>query len=439
MSNFALQLARRFDPRHLALALVGIIVSFAALDLVYKHALDSLVAFHLDDSDPAVQNSFPAVVAGLMLVGAGGLALAVATLRGVASPAWWRAGGVVLVLLGIEEALGLHTWADRHLNVDWSVAHLPFVAVAVVVWLQTARLMKGHRAAQLMFGAGVAGWALAAAFDATRTGRAEALAGWELVQMTAAGLLLLGMFTFARTRSLAAEPAPQSPRDATIAVARAAVGRVSIRSLLIGLALVGTAFGILGAIVYPGGGDLRAFDLNKEQTFPATFSGALLLAAGGLALLNGLVRSESAAGRRWWIVLALVFAFLGIAEIAALHEAVQDRVNVWGQAVLAPVVFVGVYAWWMVLKQLRSEPPAGILFGLGAAAWIVSQGIDAAFNEHWGWTVVPEELVEMVGSALFGLALLVALRRLLATPDATAPEPARAATPLPQPVPAGTR
>ena len=42
--------ARRFDPRHLLIALVAIIVSFAALDFVYNHALDSLVAFHLDDS-----------------------------------------------------------------------------------------------------------------------------------------------------------------------------------------------------------------------------------------------------------------------------------------------------------------------------------------------------------------------------------------------------
>ena len=118
-------------------------------------------------------------------------------------------------------------------------------------------------------------------------------------------------------------------------------------------------------------------------------------------------------------MLALVFAFLGLDEIAALHEAVQDRVHVWGQAVLAPVVFVGVYAWWATLQRLRSEPPAGMLFMLGAGAWIVSQLIDAALNEHWGWTIVPEELFEMAGSALFGLALLVALRRLVARRPAT--------------------
>ncbi|MGH2978258.1 MAG: hypothetical protein ACRDLQ_01300, partial [Solirubrobacterales bacterium] len=252
------------------------------------------------------------------------------------------------------------------------------------------------------------------------------------------GLLLAGTLAFARARSLGEDPAPAGSRDSNLAIARAAVGRIDMQALLIGLAFVAVVFGILGAIVYPGGGDLRVFDLNKEQTFPATFSGVLLLAAAGLALLNGLVRSETAAGRRWWIVLALVFAFLGIDEIAALHEAVQDRVNVWGQAVLMPVVLVGVYAWWVTLRQLRSEPPAGTLFLLGAAAWIVSQGIDAAFNEHWGWTIVPEELFEMAGSAMFGLALLVALRKLVARETAPLPEPARIHA-APERVPAGTR
>jgi hypothetical protein len=436
MSNFALQLARRFEPRHLLILVAGVIVAFGLLDLVYERKLDSLVAFHLDDSDPAKQNSFPAVVVGVMLLGAGCLAFALATMRSTASPAWWRAAGVVLVFLAVDQAFGLHTWVDRHLDVDWNLAYLPFVAIAAVVWFETARLMSGHRSAQAYFAAGVAGWLLAAVFDAARTGRAEALAGGELLEMAAAGLLLAGIFSFARSRSLAEDPAPRDRRESILAITRAAVSRVDLRALVIGLAVFGVFFGIMGAIVYPGGGDLRAFDLNKEQTFPATFSGILLLAAGGLALLNGLVRSDTAAGRRWWIVLALVFAFLGLDEIAALHEAVQDRVNVWGQAVLFPVVVVGVYAWWVVLRQLRSEQPAGTLFLLGAAAWIVSQGIDAAFNEHWGWTIVPEELFEMAGSALFGLALLVALRPLVAVSPAPAAQPVRAAAAPPEALPA---
>jgi len=440
MSNFALQIARRFEPRHLAIALAAVIASFAFLDLVYRHALDSLVAFHLDDSDPAARNSFPAVVMGLMLLGAGALSLAVARMRETHHRGWWRAAAVVLVFFAVEEALGLHTWLERHLEVSWNVVYLPFVAIAAIVWFETARLMAGNRGAQLAFAGGIAGWLLAALLDAARTGRAEALMAGELVEMAAAALLLLGMFSFARSCSLAERPAADAG-ESTLAIAVAAVHNVNARALVAGLGLFAILFTILGSIVYPGGGDLRVFDLNKEQTFPATFSGALLLAAGGLALLNGLVRSRSAADRRWWIVLALVFAFLGLDEIAALHEAIQDRVNVWGQAVLAPIVVVGIYAWWVALRQLRNQPPAATLFLAGAGAWIVSQLIDAGFNEHWGWTVVPEEVFEMVGSALFGLALLVALQQLVAPAAAavTASQRPAARDARVQQVPAATR
>ena len=425
MSNFALQLARRIEPRHLLIALAGVIVSFAVLDYVYKHELDSLVAFHLDDSDPAVRNSLPAVVTGFLFLSAGALAFAVATLRGTLDSGWWRLTGAVLVFFGVEEALGLHTWADRHLGVDWNIVYLPFIAIAAVVWFQTVSLMKGHRPAQLMFATGLAGWMVAAVFDAARTGRAHALPGGELLEIASAGLLLMGVFSFVRACSLEEHPAPEDPHESVVAIARAAVSRLDLRTVVIGLASLIVLFGIMGAIVYPGGGGLRAFDVNKEQTFPATFSGLLLLAAGGLALLNGLVRSQTSVGRRWWIVLALVFAFLGLDEIAALHEAVQDRVHVWGQATLAPIVVAGVYAWWVTLERLRKEEPAGTLFILGAVAWIVSQLIDVKLNDPWGWTVIPEELLEMTGSALFGLALLIALRRQVAPEPATEAVPAQ--------------
>ena len=58
-----------------------------------------------------------------------------------------------------------------------------------VLSFQTAGMMRGHRPAQLMFGAGLAGWMVAAVFDAARTGRAAALPGGELLEMASAGLL----------------------------------------------------------------------------------------------------------------------------------------------------------------------------------------------------------------------------------------------------------
>ena len=75
--------------------------------------------------------------------------------------------------------------------------------------------MKGNRPAQALFAAGLAGWMVAAVFDAARTGRAEALAGGELLELASASLLLLGVYTYARACSLAEDPAPQSSRDST--------------------------------------------------------------------------------------------------------------------------------------------------------------------------------------------------------------------------------
>ena len=157
----------------------------------------------------------------------------------------------------------------------------------------------------------------------------------------------------------------------------------------------------------------------KEQTYPATFSALLLFGAGGLALLNGLVRTTDRSEQRGWFLLALIFTFLGIDESTALHEILQDRVHLWGQAVLMPVVLVGVATWWITLERLRPQVTAARLFFLGGASWVLSQAIDFALNEPWGWTVVPEELLEMAGSALFGLALLVALHALVDVPGHT--------------------
>ena len=389
--------------------LAAVIATFAALDLVYRHALDSLVAFQLEDSDPAVRSSFSAFVIALFLGTAGVLAFAIQRMKPASGVPWMRLAGVVLVFLAVEEFLGFHTWIHIHQDVSWNIAYLPFLAAATVVWIEVIRVMGDNRLARATFAVGVAGWLVAGLFDAARTDRASALPAGELLEMAAAAALLLGMYQYARAASLSRSPVTDL-REQSLAIASSAVSRVNVQKLLIGIGALMIVFGILGSIVYPGGGALRVFDLNKEQTFPATFSGILLLGAGGLALLNGVVRCPNVADRRWWLVLAGVFAFLGIDEITALHEAVQDRVHVWGQATLIPIVIAGGIAWLITVKRLGPQSVAGRLLILAVAIWAVSQGIDLELNESHGWTIVPEELLEMAGSTMFALAMLVAAR-----------------------------
>ena len=60
--------------------------------------------------------------------------------------------------------------------------------------------MSGQRAAQLMVMAGAGGWVPGrGARGGPAPTAAEAMTAGELLQMAAAGLLLLGIFTFART------------------------------------------------------------------------------------------------------------------------------------------------------------------------------------------------------------------------------------------------
>jgi hypothetical protein len=405
----ATQLARRFRARHVFFFLAAVIASFAVLDLVYRHALDSLIAFQLEDSDPAVRNSFPAAVIALFLVGAGALAFAIQQMKPAQGVAWWRLAGVVFMFFAVEEFLGIHTWIQRHEGVSWNVAYLPLLAVATIVWAEVLRSMTGQRLARITFAAGVAGWLVAGLFDAARTGRSSALPAGELIEMAAAAAILLGLYQYAREVSLARSPVTDL-REQSLVIVSSVVSRLNMRMLLIGIAAFAIVFGILGSIVYPGGGALRVFDLNKEQTFPATFSGLLLLGAGALALMNGVVRCPTLYERRWWLVLAGVFAFLGVDEITALHEAVQDRVHIWGQATLIPIVIAGGAAWLITLKRLGPRSVAGLLLILAAGVWALSQGIDLELNESYGWTIVPEELLEMAGSAMFGLSMLVAVR-----------------------------
>ena len=434
MSDFALQLARRFEPRYVLIVLAALVASLAALDFLYDNALDSLIAFRLDNSDPERRVSLSAMVVGILLLCASALALVANRYRS-GGAGWWRVAGWTLVFVGVEEMIGVHNWIEQHGDVSGNVAYLPLLVFATLVWVEAGRLMSDNRLAQLTFGAGVAAWLVAGMLDAARSADVEALAAGELLEMAAAGLMMLGLLQHVRERSLAESPADPDERRSMITLARSAVGRLEPRTVAIWVVVLVVVLGVLGSIEYPGGGgtrapypgggDLRAFDLNKEQTFPATFSALTLFAAGGLALLNGLVRTTDRSERRWWIILALVFTFLGIDESAALHEILQDRVHLWGQAVLTPVLLIGIAAWWITLQRLRPQPKAARLFVFGAVSWVLSQAIDFALNEPWGWTIVPEELLEMSGSALFGLALLVALRPLVAAETATVRAPAR--------------
>ena len=41
-----------------------------------------------------------------------------------------------MLFFAVEEFLGFHTWIQRHQDVSWNIAYLPFLAIATVVWVE---------------------------------------------------------------------------------------------------------------------------------------------------------------------------------------------------------------------------------------------------------------------------------------------------------------
>jgi hypothetical protein len=169
-----------------------------------------------------------------------------------------------------------------------------------------------------------------------------------------------------------------------------------------------------GYIHKPTGGLLAQFDVDREHVPPALFSGLLLVVAAALAFLVARAALKDAGSRHWWLLMALLFAWMSLDEVGALHEKLQDATGVKWQAIYAPLFVIGAVAGLKVVAALWRYRPAALVFLGGGACWFVSQAIEA-----WQWkhgyllhpmSIIPEETLEMSGSALFSLAIVLAIR-----------------------------
>ncbi len=177
--------------------------------------------------------------------------------------------------------------------------------------------------------------------------------------------------------------------------------------------IVLSVFGVLvviGAINIAGDYDWRRFDLDQERTVPATFSGlVLLLAVIAAFVLAVLERSLPILGMTavlWW---------MGFDEMIAIHERVQDATGIAWQVLYLP--FLPFVIWFFVrgIPELPPPPSARRLFIWGVWAWIASQVLDVIQNKGAGELAIPalvppEEYLELIGSLLFAVALLLAVQ-----------------------------
>jgi hypothetical protein len=198
-------------------------------------------------------------------------------------------------------------------------------------------------------------------------------------------------------------------------VARLPEAREFAIALGIGIALMGIAGVIVGTDTYQGEGSLadRMFNLANEKTVPTFFSGAILLAGGLCSLLAGRLRVYGTRG--WWIGFGAFLIFMSTDEVVQIHEKVETWTGIDWQQPYAFVALAAAVIWFKMLRVV--EPGPRLLLILGAVAWAISFGLEDAQYDSQDHRVaaftpeaISEELLEMAGSSLFMIALVVALK-----------------------------
>ena len=169
----------------------------------------------------------------------------------------------------------------------------------------------------------------------------------------------------------------------------------------------------LGAVVAwrPESG-LTSFDLDGERNVPAIFSALLLLACAALVLwLPRTVVSRPVA-----FVLSGVLTLASLDEATEIHEKLEQRLDVDWQLLYRPVFLAAVVVWSLLVAGLRRSGLGVRLVLASAGCWVASQLLEALQWEDEGpapgytWMMVTEETLEMAGSALLLVALLVVVR-----------------------------
>ena len=115
------------------------------------------------------------------------------------------------------------------------------------------------------------------------------------------------------------------------------------------------------------------------------------------------------------------FAVLGADEVAAVHERLQFRTGIWGQAFMLPLAAIAGVAMLHVVRRLGHRR-TGLLLACGVAAWGIAQFVDLLHKPDGSildYLIVPEEMGEMAGSTLLALGVLAAVRYLLAGPESS--------------------
>ena len=325
----------------------------------------------------------------------------------------WSA--ILLVLLAVEELGWVHERLEAFLGVPHAVAYAGAAALGVAAaGVVIGELDPNERGRRLLVGGGLV-WLVSQGLAAAASAPFQMVG--EVLEMGAAALFALALLVAVRA-GWRGRGEDGRVREAALAI----VERAEARRLALAAGVWIVALAALGWLVNVEKVPLYLFDSNKEQTVPAFFSAAVLLAAATLAYLLGWLRAERRRESRWLWFMGIVFVAMAIDEAVALHERIGYYLdfNAAGQIPLFPLILAAGVAWLMTLRALGPDRAPRSLFIGGAAIWVLSQAIDllAAVGIFLDHLLVLEDALEVAGSTLFALALLLAVQRQLAAEPA---------------------
>lgn len=328
------------------------------------------------------------------------------------------AAAALLAWLGLEEVVGLHERVDVSVAADLRPYWLALSGAAAILIAVAVNGRAQLDRTRLLVAGGLAIWVAGEAVEDLGSGFAASAVG-SLGQMGGEALTVVGLLALAQRTSGASELSRVSPgRTFGELVARLDVGRTALvlGAVILGLGVVASAT------------DLRLFDMDREGTVVSYLSAAILLAVAGVALLLGRSGLADRQLARCSLAVAYALSFLALDEAFALHESLGDSTGLTGlgQVYFVPVVVVAGLSWVVVLGRLWAYQSARLLWLAGAACWVISQVLDllqvGTARSLRDAVVVPEDLLEVTGSLLLGLGLILFVQQLLRA-EAQRPRP----------------
>ena len=196
--------------------------------------------------------------------------------------------------------------------------------------------------------------------------------------------------------------------DPTPSLARRFPAETRLLAVLVAVIAV---FGVGGVAALFGIPWAAFFDLDIELNGAAVFSALLLVAAGGATVGAW----WTGAGRGTLVPVGALLIFMSADEYFALHELVEFYTGIDWQVVYLPVFAAAGVCALAALRQHRSNRTFVACWVIASLCWGISQVLEKLEWEGdvkqpgYAFMMVPEELMEMLGSVAFLIGALVLL------------------------------